>query len=93
MKRGVEVAEIVWVEVVDGKGVYRIWARGGEVADAEDVFAPVIVVVAVMVTEDVFEPVGVEVVVGGAAVGLTEAASLPTVRSTPQTWGNDRVAE
>jgi hypothetical protein len=93
MKRGVDVAVIVWVEVVDGKGVYRIWYRGVEVAEAVEVFEPVMVVVAVIVTEEVFDPVGVEVVVGGAAVGLTEAISLPTVRSTPQTWGSDRVAE
>jgi len=64
-----------------------------EVAEADEVFEPVVVVVAVMVAEDVLEPVGVEVVVGGAAVGLTEAISLPTVRSTPQTWGRDSVAE
>ena len=31
--------------------------------------------------------------VGGSAEGLTEAASLPTVRSTPQTCGSDSVAE
>jgi len=37
--------------------------------------------------------VGVEVVVGGATVGLTEAASWPTARFTPQTWGSVRVAE
>ena len=62
-------------------------------AEAVEVFDPVIVVVAVIVAEEVFDPVGVEVVVGGAAVGLTEAASLPTVRSTPHTWGSDSVAE
>ena len=71
--------------MVDGKGVYRIWYSGVDVAEAEEVFEPVIVVVAVMVTEEVFEPVGVEVTVGGGAVGLTEAASLPTVSSTPHT--------
>jgi hypothetical protein len=49
------------------------------VAEGEDVFELVIVVV--------------EVAVGGAAVGLTEAISLPTVMSTPQTWGKERVAE
>ena len=48
----------------------------------------------------VTEPVGVAVIVcvevvegGGAAVGLTEAASWPTARFTPQTWGSVRVAE
>jgi len=60
---------------------------------AVEVLEPVIVVEAVIVTEEVFEPVGVDVDVGGAAVGLTEAISLPTVMSTPQTWGSDRVAE
>ena len=64
-----------------------------EVAEAEEVLEPVIVVVAVIVAEEVLEPVGVEVEVGGSAVGLTEAISLPTVISTPQTWGSDRVAE
>jgi hypothetical protein len=78
---------------VDGKGVYRIWYRGVEVAEAEEVLEPVMVVVAVIVTEEVLDPVGVEVTVGGSAVGLTEAISLPTVRSTPHTWGRDSVAE
>jgi len=36
----------------------------------------------------------VEVVeAAGATVGLTEAASWPTARFTPQTWGSVRVAE
>jgi (2Fe-2S) ferredoxin len=61
------------VLVVDGKGVYKIWYKGVEVAEAEEVL--------------------VDVAVGGSAVGLTEAISLPTVMSTPQTSGNDSVAE
>jgi hypothetical protein len=36
--------------------------------------------------------VGVEVIVN-PTVGLTEAASWPTARFTPQTWGSVRVAE
>jgi hypothetical protein len=64
-----------------------------EVAEDEEVLEPVMVVEAVIVTEEVLEPVGVDVAVGGAAVGLTEAISLPTVMSTPQTWGSDNVAE
>jgi len=48
----------------------------------------------------VTELVGVAVIVcvevvegGGATVGLTEAASWPTARFTPQTWGSVKVAE
>jgi len=37
--------------------------------------------------------VAVAVGVGGGAEGLTDAASLPTVISTPHTSGNVRVAE
>jgi hypothetical protein len=40
---------------------------------------------AVIVGVAVREVVVVEETVGGSAVGLTEAISLPTVRSTPQT--------
>ncbi len=55
------------------------------VPDSVEVPVWVLVVVDVMV--------GVDVAVGGGAEGLTDAASLPTVMSTPQTWGSDRVAE
>jgi hypothetical protein len=48
---------------------------------------------AVIVGVAVKEVVVVEETVGGSAVGLTEAISLPTVRSTPQTCGRDSVAE
>jgi hypothetical protein len=48
---------------------------------------------AVIVGVAVREVVVVEETVGGSAVGLTEAISFPTVKSTPQTWGNERVAE
>jgi len=54
---------------------------------------PVSVWVAVCVVVAVWVTVCVEVGVGGRAEGLTEAASLPTVISTPQTCGRDRVAE
>ena len=57
------------------------------------VAVPVSVVVPVFVPVVVAVTVGVDVVVGGRAEGLTEAASLPTVMSTPQTWGKYRVAE
>jgi hypothetical protein len=81
------------VEVVDGKAVTR--NRGVEVAVSvelvDGVAVKVVVVVAVEVVVGV--AVRVEVVVGGSAVGDTEATSLPTVKSTPQTWGRDRVAE
>jgi hypothetical protein len=53
------------------------------VAVDEAVTVDVAVKVPVVVGEDV----------GGRAVGETEEASLPTVRSTPHTWGSDRVAE
>ena len=85
MKRGVALAVSVWVLVVDGKDVYKIWYKGVEVAEAVEVLEPVIVPEAVIVVEEVLEPVGVEVEVGGSAVGLTDAISLPTVMSTPQT--------
>jgi len=48
---------------------------------------------AVIVGVAVREVVVVEETVGGSAVGLTDATSFPTVKSTPQTWGNERVAE
>jgi hypothetical protein len=72
---GVEVAESVMVLVVDGKGVMK--NKGVEVALAVDVSVAVAVSVAVCVAVDV----------GGSAEGLTEAASLPTVMSTPHTSG------
>ena len=53
----------------------------------------VIVALAVWVAVSVWVAVWVLVGVGGSAEGLTEAASLPTVISTPQTSGKDRVAE
>ena len=93
MKRGVEVAVRVMVVEVVGQAV--IWNRGVEVAVrvvvevavrvvvVDDVTVGLAVAVRVMVDEDV----------GGGAVGETEEASLPTVRSTPHTWGRDRVAE
>jgi hypothetical protein len=59
------------------------------------------VIVAVAVSVAVIVPVAVAVSVGvwvgeevgGSAVGLTEAASAPTARSTPQTSGRESVAE
>ncbi len=62
-----------------------------EVAVGVDV--RVVVVDAVMVGVPVAVNVVVDDAVGGGAVGDTEAASLPTVISTPQTWGSDSVAE
>jgi hypothetical protein len=53
----------------------------------------VVVVDAVMVGVPVAVNVIVDDAVGGGAVGDTEAASLPTVMSTPQTWGSIKVAE
>jgi hypothetical protein len=53
----------------------------------------VVVVEPVIVGELVAVKVCVDETVGGSAVGETEAASLPTVISTPQTWGSVRVAE
>jgi len=64
-----------------------------EVEAAVGVAVRVVVVDAVMVGVPVAVKVVVEETVGGGAVGDTEAASLPTVISTPQTWGNDSVAE
>ena len=87
MKRGVLVAVNVRVVVVVGKAVTT--KRGVLVAVPEDVTVAVPVIVPVAV--DVIEVVGLAV--GGRAVGLTEAASLPTVKSTPQTSGRERVAE
>ena len=60
---------------------------------AVGVAVKVVVVEPVMVGELVAVNVVVEDTVGGNAVGDTEAASLPTVISTPQTWGSVRVAE
>jgi hypothetical protein len=54
------------------------WYRGVEVAEA--------FMEAVIVCVEVMEA-------AGATVGLTEAASWPTIRFTPQTWGKVRVAE
>ena len=98
---GVEVAESVMVLVVDGKGVVK--NKGVEVALAVDVSVVVDVIVIVgvevalavdvSVAVDVIVIVGVDVDVGGSAEGLTEAASLPTVISTPHTSGRERVAE
>jgi len=53
----------------------------------------VVVLDAVIVGLAVREVVVVEETVGGSAVGLTDATSFPTVRSTPQTCGSDKVAE
>ena len=105
--RGVEVAESVMVLVVDGKEVIK--NRGVEVALAVVVWLAVAVSVAVAVCDAVSVAVavcvpvfvavndevtvGVDVDVGGSAEGLTDAASLPTVMSTPHTWGRVRVAE
>ena len=83
IKSDVAVAVSVCVEVEVGKAV--IWYRGVEVALA--VVDAVIVDVAVRVNV----VVGVEV--GGSAVGETDATSLPTVKSTPQTCGRVSVAE
>jgi hypothetical protein len=83
----VPVAVNVIVEVVDGKAV--IIKRAVAVAVSVELVVGVAVRVVVEVAVNVF----VELAVGGGAVGLTEAISLPTVRSTPQTWGRVRVAE
>jgi hypothetical protein len=87
MKSGVLVA--VSVVVVDGVGHAVITKRGVDVILAVSVTVPDAVTVAVAVTD----AVTVEVELGGRAEGDTEAASAPTVRSTPQTSGSDRVAE
>jgi len=97
MKRGVLVA--VSVEVEEGVGHAVITKRGVdvtlavpvsvEVCEPVEVMVPDAVTVAVAVTD----AVTVAVDVGGSADGETEAASAPTVRSTPQTWGSDKVAE
>ena len=80
-KRGVEVAVRVVVEVAVRVVVVEVVTVGVAVK------VPVVVGVAVKVRVVVGEDVG------GRAVGETEEASLPTVRSTPHTWGIDRVAE
>ena len=85
--RGVLVADIVdegvavSVVVVDAVSVVVVDAVSVFVVDAVSV--GVAVKVSVVVGEDV----------GGAAVGETDATSLPTVRSTPQTCGRVSVAE
>ena len=84
-KRGVEVALAVPVSVEVCEDV--------DVADPVDVAELVDVLDIVTVEVAVTEAVTVDVEVGGRADGETEAASAPTVRSTPQTWGSDRVAE
>jgi hypothetical protein len=81
IKRGVEDA--VSVELVVGVAV-RVFVG---------VAVRVVVEVAVRVVVEVAVNVFVELAVGGGAVGLTEAISFPTVKSTPHTWGRDRVAE
>jgi hypothetical protein len=97
MKSGVLVA--VSVEVEEGVGHAVITKRGVDVTLAVPVSVedcePVAVTVpeAVTVAVAVTEAVTVDVDVGGRADGDTEAASAPTVRSTPQTWGSERVAE
>jgi len=103
IKSDVAGAVSVWVEVVVGKAV--IWNRGVEVAVpvgvavSVSVVVPVGVAVSVVVVDVVMVGVAVRVnvvvgvEVGGSAVGETEATSLPTVRSTPQTCGRDSVAE
>ena len=93
IKRGVEVAVSVIVVLVVGQAV--IWNRGVLVADIVDVGVAVSVVVVDAVSVGVAVKVSVVVGedVGGSAVGETEATSLPTVRSTPQTCGRVSVAE
>ena len=87
MKSGVLVA--VSVDVEEGVGHAVITKRGVDVTLAVSVTVLEAVTVAVAVTD----AVTVDVEVGGSADGETEAASAPTVRSTPQTWGSDSVAE
>ena len=53
----------------------------------------VIVDVAVRVLVEDKDGVVVDETVGGRAVGEIDATSLPTVKSTPQTCGRDKVAE
>jgi len=79
--------------VVDGKAV--IIKRGVEVAVIVFVVEEVAVNVdvAVNVVVDVAVNVFVELAERGGAVGDTDATSLPTVKSTPQTWGRESVAE
>jgi hypothetical protein len=100
-----EVAVAVSVFVVVGVGQAVIWNRGVEVAELVgeavrvSVVVPVGVAVSVVVVEVVTVGVAVRVSVvvgeeeGGAAVGETDAISLPTVMSTPQTCGRVSVAE
>ena len=93
IKRGVDVAVSVVVELVVGQAV--IWNRGVLVAVRVVVGVAVSVVVVDAVSVGVAVKVSVVVGedVGGAAVGETDAISLPTVISTPQTCGRVSVAE
>jgi hypothetical protein len=91
IKSGVEVAVRVLVEVVVGNAVTT--KRGVDVAEGPrlTVVELVMVGVADSVKVVVAVPVGVEV--GGRALGETDAASFPTVISSPQTYGCVMVAE
>jgi len=84
---GVPVRVLVDVGVAVAVRVVVVVAVSDVVVDA------VIVAVAVSVVVEDKEGVVVGDTVGGRAVGDTEATSLPTVKSTPHTWGKDRVAE
>jgi hypothetical protein len=79
------VAVRVIVEVVDGKAVIikRAVAVAVSVELVEGVAVRVLVIV--LVVEGVAVIVLVEESEAGTTVGLTDAASLPTVKSTPQT--------
>jgi hypothetical protein len=107
INRGVAVAVSVPVLVVDGKGVIK--NMGEDVALGVAVSVRVVLDVGVTAAvcdseaDTVLEPVivgvndgvrvRVSVGVGGSAVELTEATSLPTDMSTPHTWGRVSVAE
>jgi len=93
MKRGVLVAVRVVVEVVDGNAVTMKRGVPVIVFVEEKEGDAVRVGVAVKVIVEDAEMVDVAVVVGGSAEGLTDATSLPTVKSTPHTCGRDSVAE
>lgn len=104
-KRGEEVTEGIMVCVVLGvfEGVPVLEAVPVPVPVTVPVPVPVIVpvpvpvgvLVRVVVVEKVPVPVAVvdELGEGGGGVALTDAASLPTVISTPQASGRVRVAE
>jgi len=81
----VKVVELVGVPVA----VDVLVAERVVVVDPDAVMEAVAVNVVVEETETVVE----EVAVGGNAVGLTETASCPTTRLTPQISGRLRVAE